>query len=133
MAQVSISINGRPYTVACEDGQEPRLQELAAALDAEVSDLASAIGQVGDTRLLVITGLSLVDRMSDLAAELQQPASNSPSASDADNSRAEAAEARAAEAETRATAAERRVEELETQLAAATDRISSIAASLQDA
>ncbi|WP_421875029.1 cell division protein ZapA [Pacificispira sp.] len=130
MAQVSISINGRPYTVACEDGQEPRLRELAAALDEEVSGLASAIGQVGDTRLLVIAGLSLVDRMADLAAELDgqsapAPAA-APAAAPADDGRAEAAEARA-------EAAERRVAELEAQLAAATDRISSIAASLEDA
>lgn len=130
MAQVSISINGRPYTVACEDGQEPRLRELAAALDEEVSGLASAIGQVGDTRLLVIAGLSLVDRMADLAAELDgqsapTPAA-APAAAPADDGRAEAAEARA-------EAAERRVAELEAQLAAATDRISSIAASLEDA
>ncbi|MBO6838585.1 MAG: cell division protein ZapA [Alphaproteobacteria bacterium] len=126
MAQVSISINGRPYTVACEDGQEPRLRELAAALDEEVSGLASAIGQVGDTRLLVIAGLSLVDRMADLAAELDGQGAPAPSAPAADDGRAEAAEARA-------EAAERRVAELEAQLAAATDRISSIAASLEDA
>ncbi len=134
MAQVSISINGRPYTVACEDGQEPRLRELAAALDEEVSGLATAIGQVGDTRLLVIAGLSLVDRMADLAAELDGqsasvPAANpaaAPAAAPADDGREEAAEARA-------EAAERRVAELEAQLAAATDRISSIAASLEDA
>jgi cell division protein ZapA len=126
MAQVSISINGRPYTVACEDGQEPRLRELAAALDEEVSGLASAIGQVGDTRLLVIAGLSLVDRMADLAAELDGQGAPAPSALAADDGRAEAAEARA-------EAAERRVAELEAQLAAATDRISSIAASLEDA
>ncbi|MEQ8828809.1 MAG: cell division protein ZapA [Alphaproteobacteria bacterium] len=126
MAQVSISINGRPYTVACEDGQEPRLRELAAALDEEVSGLASAIGQVGDTRLLVIAGLSLVDRMADLAAELDGQGAPAPSTPAADDGRAEAAEARA-------EAAERRVAELEAQLAAATDRISSIAASLEDA
>ncbi|MEC9266083.1 MAG: cell division protein ZapA [Pseudomonadota bacterium] len=126
MAQVSISINGRPYTVACEDGQEPRLRELAAALDEEVSGLASAIGQVGDTRLLVIAGLSLVDRMADLAAELDGQGAPAPSAPAANDGRAEAAEARA-------EAAERRVAELEAQLAAATDRISSIAASLEDA
>lgn len=126
MAQVSISINGRPYTVACEDGQEPRLRELAAALDEEVSGLASAIGQVGDTRLLVIAGLSLVDRMADLAAELDGQSAPAPAAAPADDGRAEAAEARA-------EAAERRVAELEAQLAAATDRISSIAASLEDA
>lgn len=126
MAQVSISINGRPYTVACEDGQEPRLRELAAALDEEVSGLASAIGQVGDTRLLVIAGLSLVDRMADLAAELDGQGAPAPTAPAADDGRAEAAEARA-------EAAERRVAELEAQLAAATDRISSIAASLEDA
>lgn len=126
MAHVSISINGRPYTVACEDGQEPRLNELAVALDAEVKGLAAAVGQVGDSRLLVISGLSLIDQLSDLRGELDGLRARVP----ADG---QSMTDHVAEAEARAEAAEAKVAELEAQLAQAAKRISSVAASLEEA
>lgn len=131
MAHVSISINGRPYTVACEDGQEPRLNELAVALDAEVKGLAGAIGQVGDSRLLVISGLSLIDQLSDLRTELDDLRSHSPAGETPKGD--DALVKRVSQAESRADAAEAKVAELEAQLAQATRRISSVAASLEDA
>ena len=36
MAQVSVEVNGRPYVIGCEDGQEKRLTELAATVDAQI-------------------------------------------------------------------------------------------------
>jgi cell division protein ZapA len=134
MAQVTISVNGRPYTVACEDGQEPRLNELAVAFDKEVKALASAVGQVGDNRLLVIAGLSLIDRLNDESA-----ASESASGSAADAAAAlAAAEERAASAEERARAAEEKVSvsaaratSLERQLDAAAKRLDAMAERLE--
>ena len=31
MAQITIDINGKPYVVGCEDGQEAHLTEIAGA------------------------------------------------------------------------------------------------------
>jgi len=63
MAQVEVTINGRGYTVACEAGQESHLTQLAAMLDSRVTDLAGAVGQLGDARLLVMAGLLLADEL----------------------------------------------------------------------
>ena len=123
MAQVTITINNRPYTVACEDGQEPRLQELAESLDREVAGLARAVGQIGDSRLLVISGLSLIDRLDAApAAPSAEPVAAPPAA---DNSEEIAA------LEARAQAAEEQAAALQAQLAEATRRIDALAAGLQ--
>ena len=132
MAEVTIMINGRPHTVACEDGQEPRLHELASTLDAEVRGIASAIGQIGDSRLLVITGLSLVDRMKDL--EGNRPVNREDTTPVPDRSaEIAAAEERATVAETRAAQAEEKAAALARQMADATKRIDALAAGLEEA
>jgi len=66
MAQVEITINGQSYRVACEDGQENRLGELARMVDAHVGDLVEQIGQVGQTRLLVMASLLVADELMEL-------------------------------------------------------------------
>ena len=74
MAQVDVTINGRSYRVACEDGQEQRLTELAQYVDEKVAELARSVGQIGDTRLLVMASLLVADELSDARdalAELQ--------------------------------------------------------------
>ncbi len=57
MAYVPITINGRRYDISCDDGQENDVRRLAAELDRRVAAMAGAVGQVGDARLLVMTGL----------------------------------------------------------------------------
>lgn len=66
MAQVDIQINGKAYRIACEDGQEPRLRDLALMVDAHVKDLVGQVGQVGDTRLMVMASLLVADELMDL-------------------------------------------------------------------
>lgn len=65
MAQVDVTINGRDYRIACEDGQEQHLIGLAAYLNARVAELVREVGQIGDTRLLVMAGLLVADELSD--------------------------------------------------------------------
>ena len=57
MSQVTIEVNGRPYVVGCEDGQERRLTELAAQLDAQVRQVAMDVGPLGETRLILMGAL----------------------------------------------------------------------------
>lgn len=66
MAQVDITVNGKTYRIACEDGQEQRLTNLASMVDAHVKDLVEQVGQVGDTRLLVMASLLIADELIDL-------------------------------------------------------------------
>lgn len=66
MAQVNITINGRNYQVACDDGQEAHLTRLGDYVDKRLNELVAAVGQVGDSRLLVMVSLLLADELSDL-------------------------------------------------------------------
>ncbi|MDJ0950841.1 MAG: cell division protein ZapA [Alphaproteobacteria bacterium] len=63
MKQVVISINGRDYDIACDDGQEDHLRSLAGYVDKRVEELAATVGQVGDLRLLVLTSLLIADEL----------------------------------------------------------------------
>ena len=69
MAQVDVSVNGQSYRIACEDGQEDRLVDLAAMVDEKVLDLVNQIGQVGSNRLLVMAALIIADELVDLKNE----------------------------------------------------------------
>lgn len=68
MAQVAVTINGRNYRIACEDGQEEHLIRLSGYLNGKVEELVRAVGQIGDTRLLVMAGLLIADELSDAKA-----------------------------------------------------------------
>lgn len=70
MAQVTIHVNGRPYMVGCEDGQESHLTELARLFDRQVRQVSSDVGQLGETRLFLMGALLLADEMSDMKLRL---------------------------------------------------------------
>ncbi len=70
MPQVEITINGRQYRVACEDGQETHLTNLAAYFDDKMTALVEQVGQIGDTSLMVMAGLLIADELSDANQEL---------------------------------------------------------------
>jgi cell division protein ZapA len=72
MAQVTIEVNGRPYVVGCEDGQERRLTELAATLDAQVRQVAMDVGPLGETRLILMGALVMADEIVELRREIEQ-------------------------------------------------------------
>lgn len=63
MAQVEIRVNGREYKVTCDDGQEERLQRLAAYFDRHVTQLSSELGQIGDARLMLLSALTVCDEL----------------------------------------------------------------------
>jgi len=65
MAQVNVTINGRQYRMACEDGEEGRLRQLANDLDARIVDLRTKFGEIGDTRLVVMAALTIADELAD--------------------------------------------------------------------
>ena len=72
MAQVEVTINGRKYQIACDDGQEAHLVQLGEYIDKRVQELVSAIGQVGDSRLLVMTSLLIADELAETYADLKK-------------------------------------------------------------
>ena len=71
MAHISVSINGRKYQIACEDGQEAHLARLAAYVDRRINELVASVGQAGDAQLLVMASLMIADELSDAYAEVE--------------------------------------------------------------
>jgi cell division protein ZapA len=65
MAQVNVTINGRQFRMACEDGQEGHLIELARDLDTRISGLRGKFGEIGDTRLTVMAALTVADELAE--------------------------------------------------------------------
>ena len=47
MPLVNVMVNGRAYTIACDDGEEDHLRELAEHVDGKVRELLESVGQVG--------------------------------------------------------------------------------------
>src|SRR3954463_10207062 len=70
MAQLTIQVNGRPYTVGCEDGQEAHLREIPRLFDRQVRQVSQDVGQLGETRLFLMGALLLADELSDLKLRL---------------------------------------------------------------
>ena len=65
MSEVTVTINGRDYQVACDEGQEEQLLKLARYVDLKMADLKGSLGQIGDARLLVMSSLLIADGLSD--------------------------------------------------------------------
>jgi cell division protein ZapA len=78
MAHVNVVINGRQYRMACEDGQEDHLLQLATDFDRRIGKMREDFGQIGDMRLTVMAALMLADEFSDVSkrvARLEQEVS----------------------------------------------------------
>lgn len=72
MAHVNVSINGRQYRMACEEGQEERLLRLAHNLESRVTDLRGKFGEIGDARLTVMAALMIADELSDAGLRIRR-------------------------------------------------------------
>ncbi len=72
MPLVNVLVNGRAYTVACDEGEEDHLRELGAFLDKRVRELTTSVGQVGDSRLILMAGLVVADELSEALARLEE-------------------------------------------------------------
>jgi len=78
MAQVTVTIDGKAYRMACEEGQEGHLTDLATRFDNYVGHLKGQFGEIGDLRITVMAGIMVMDeiselgrRVADLEAELE--------------------------------------------------------------
>jgi cell division protein ZapA len=71
MANVIVTVAGRPYTMQCPDGEEGHLRELASLLDSEVQRIQASVGSIGDIRLLVMAGLMVADRLSEAIRKIE--------------------------------------------------------------
>ncbi len=89
MAELAVMIDGRVYRLACDEGEEVRLGDLAQLVDAKISALRQRFGEIGDQRLIVMAAITLADewseantRIRELEAELARLRALSTPASD---------------------------------------------------
>jgi cell division protein ZapA len=69
MAQVTVRVGGYSHPVACQDGQERHLTDMAAEVDKRIGALKAMGMQFGETRMLLLAALQLADETADLTAE----------------------------------------------------------------
>src|SRR5579863_5376709 len=74
MAQVSVTIDGRKYRLACNEGEEARLESLAGMVDGKIGEMRTTFGQIGDQRLVIMAALTIADSFAEArdAAEAER-------------------------------------------------------------
>jgi cell division protein ZapA len=72
MSQVNVTINGRQFRMACEDGQEGHLVELARELDSRITGLRAKFGEIGDTRLTVMAAITVADELAEAGLRIKR-------------------------------------------------------------
>jgi cell division protein ZapA len=71
MSHINVTINGRQYRMACEEGQEVRLLKLAESLESRVEELRGKFGEIGDARLTVMAALTVCDELLDASQRIR--------------------------------------------------------------
>ncbi len=107
MANVEFEIAARSYSVACREGDEPHLRQLAAIVDRKAKEAAEALGNMGEARQLLFASLLLADELKEVrsgsGAPMPEPAPEpDPAVAEALERLAERVETIAASLETRA-------------------------------
>ncbi|HEY1864067.1 MAG TPA: cell division protein ZapA [Roseiarcus sp.] len=65
MSQVSVTIDGRKYRLACNEGEEARLESLAGMIDEKIGEMRSSFGEIGDQRLVIMAALTIADNLTE--------------------------------------------------------------------
>jgi cell division protein ZapA len=97
MPLVNVMVNGRAYTIACDEGEEEHLKGLAAQVDAKAREVLSSVGQVGDARMMLMAALLMADEYHEMTGKMAA-GSASEGEKESLHLRAEAAESAAADA-----------------------------------
>jgi cell division protein ZapA len=69
MSQVSVSIDGRKYRLACNEGEEAQLESLAGMIDEKIGEMRASFGEIGDQRLVIMAALSIADKLTEARDE----------------------------------------------------------------
>lgn len=65
MPEVNVEINGRKFRMACEEGQQPHLLQLAARFNQQIDNFKGTFGEIGDNRLTVMAGIAILDELTE--------------------------------------------------------------------
>ncbi len=72
MTQVAVTIAGRIYRVACEEGEEAHLAEMAQLVDAKITAMRQNFGEIGDQRLTVMAAITIADELAESKTRVAQ-------------------------------------------------------------
>jgi cell division protein ZapA len=72
MSHINVTINGRQYRMACEEGQEARLLNLAESFESRITSLRGKFGEIGDARLTVMAALMVCDELVDANHQIRR-------------------------------------------------------------
>lgn len=71
MPQITVTINGRSFRMACDEGEEARLTALAKRFDGTIETLRGSFGEIGDLRLTVMAGIMVTDELTEMERRLK--------------------------------------------------------------
>ncbi|HEY8161871.1 MAG: cell division protein ZapA [Methylocystis sp.] len=71
MGAVIVGIAGRTYRLSCDDGQEPRLQELARYVESKILSMKDSFREIGEQRIVVMAALAIADEAADSRTKAQ--------------------------------------------------------------
>ncbi|MEY3824344.1 MAG: hypothetical protein RLZZ13_248 [Pseudomonadota bacterium] len=63
MVNVTVKFNNRDYILSCEDGQEQELEKLSLHLNEKFEKLKKDLGNIGESKLLLISSIQVIDEM----------------------------------------------------------------------
>ena len=72
MANVSIKFNGKEFLLSCEDGQEEHLEELLIQINQKFNELKNDLGNLGESKLLLITAVKVMDEYHETKKKVEQ-------------------------------------------------------------
>jgi len=72
VSQVTVTINGKTYRMACDDGEEAHLTGLADRLNTSIEQLRARFGEIGDQRLTVMAAITFADEFAEAAERLER-------------------------------------------------------------
>lgn len=87
MAEIKLNINGRQYDMACDDGQEARVEALAAYIDRKMKHISSSGAAHSENHLFMLVSLLLADELFDLKEGIAPQNTNSETLSAEDEER----------------------------------------------
>jgi cell division protein ZapA len=70
MPQVTVTIAGHTYRMACNDGEEAHLQGLAQSIDEKIERLKETFGEIGDHRITIMAAITVADELSEAKAKI---------------------------------------------------------------
>lgn len=117
MAQVTVTIGGRVYRLACNEGEEPHLETLARQIDAKISQIRGSFGEIGDQRLVVMAALTVADELSEARRTIAKLEKQAAESADVDSAAKRDADQQAANVAQALSEATHRIESLAAALA----------------